>query len=204
MSTTSKIEWTQKTWPPETPVEFTEGNGRTRRRTYVRVRTDRPGARERRERAVDGPAWCRGHRAWLPLAGIRKGVCRPCANAEYRATYAEDGEAIRQRVYARKRDLEPIPGWWAVQRREEFGGLCAYGCGRAGATFDHLFPVVRGGQSRPDNLVPACAPCNCSKRDGDPMPWLDRFAQAFPAQWADFIDLNYVHAGYFDAEQEVV
>lgn len=35
-------------------------------------------------------------------------------------------------------------------------------------TLDHIFPSSRGGQTRPDNLVTACKPCNQKKADRTP------------------------------------
>lgn len=35
-------------------------------------------------------------------------------------------------------------------------------------TLDHVFPASRGGQTRPDNLVTACKPCNQRKSDRTP------------------------------------
>lgn len=193
MADHSKIEWTEATWPTQTVCEFVEGNGRKRQRIYERKFTDRPGARERREKAALGLSWCRRHRTWLPSAEVRSGVCRPCANAEYRAAYAKDGAAIRQRVYARKRNLDPIPAWWSSDRLADFDGLCAYGCGSAATTHDHIWPVGRGGRSVPGNVVPACQSCNSSKKDGDPIPWVDRGFLAFPVQWIDVLALAMEH-----------
>lgn len=152
----------------------------------ARIRcVDRPGKAERRAARARGHAWCRDCVAWLPLSAVNGGRCQEHRNADYRARYAHDGEAIRQRVYARKRRLEPIPGWWVGDQRERFGGLCAYGCGRSAGSSDHIWPVARGGTSRPGNLVPACVSCNSSKGDGDPAPWIRRGFEAFPAEWAD-------------------
>ena len=41
---------------------------------------------------------------------------------------------------------------------------CAY-CGNEARSVDHLVPLNRGGRSEPDNLLPACKPCNSSKGD---------------------------------------
>ena len=35
-------------------------------------------------------------------------------------------------------------------------------------TLDHVIPLSKGGSDTKDNLVPACAHCNCSKRAKDP------------------------------------
>jgi len=40
---------------------------------------------------------------------------------------------------------------------------CQYCGAREDLTFDHLLPRSRGGQTRWDNVVTACAPCNLSK-----------------------------------------
>jgi 5-methylcytosine-specific restriction endonuclease McrA len=50
---------------------------------------------------------------------------------------------------------------------------CAY-CGKKESkkrplTQDHVIPVSRGGGTTPDNIVPACTPCNSRKRDGPPL-----------------------------------
>lgn len=53
-----------------------------------------------------------------------------------------------------------------IMKREclaKFGGRCAY-CGRLrGRTVDHVRPLDRGGCDWPDNLMPACNPCNNAK-----------------------------------------
>jgi 5-methylcytosine-specific restriction endonuclease McrA len=56
-----------------------------------------------------------------------------------------------------------------------FGGSCAY-CGatpRRGErlTKDHMVAVSQGGTTSPDNIVPACPRCNCSKQDSELKKW---------------------------------
>lgn len=182
MADHSAIEWTEAT-----PIV---DRGGRRTRYYQRKRTDRPGARERREHAALGLAWCRGCREWLPLATVRSGVCRPCANVEYRRAYAADGAAIRAQKYARKRGLATIPPWW---REDTLTGSCAYGCGRPATTLDHIMPVARGGRSAPGNLAPTCGRCNSSKKDSDPAPWVERGCIAVPDLWDDLIALAIQH-----------
>jgi 5-methylcytosine-specific restriction endonuclease McrA len=46
--------------------------------------------------------------------------------------------------------------------------MCQYCGDKEDLTFDHLIPRSRGGQTRWDNVVAACAPCNLSK--GGDMP----------------------------------
>ena len=41
---------------------------------------------------------------------------------------------------------------------------CHY-CGGKATTRDHVVPRSRGGTNKPQNLVPACEPCNKAKAD---------------------------------------
>ena len=75
------------------------------------VAVGRPGARERRLQKAQGNEWCRGCSAWLAAGSVRSGVCRTHAAEDYRRYYAANPGPIRQRVYARKRNLDPIPEW---------------------------------------------------------------------------------------------
>lgn len=51
-------------------------------------------------------------------------------------------------------------------RVDEFGGRCAY-CLKTddNLTIEHLTPISRGGDHTLSNVVPACFPCNSSKKD---------------------------------------
>lgn len=51
-------------------------------------------------------------------------------------------------------------------------GSCMY-CGRSDValTMDHVIPLSRGGAHTKDNVVPACKPCNSSKKDKTPAEW---------------------------------
>lgn len=65
---------------------------------------------------------------------------------------------------------------WRAETLADFGGLCAYGCGRPAAQWDHVIPWSQGGSfEMPGNAVPACRSCN-QKKSGtaDPWAWLDR------------------------------
>lgn len=74
-----------------------------------------------------------------------------------------------------------------------FGGQCAYGCGHSADSWDHIWPVSRGGGSAPGNLVPADVSCNSSKGNRDPAPWVDRGYMAFPQEWIQVGDLAMQH-----------
>jgi 5-methylcytosine-specific restriction endonuclease McrA len=54
--------------------------------------------------------------------------------------------------------------WWLTLLNR---GVCHYCQKKVGAkllTMDHVIPIARGGTSTPGNLVPACQPCNQSKK----------------------------------------
>jgi 5-methylcytosine-specific restriction endonuclease McrA len=53
-----------------------------------------------------------------------------------------------------------------------FGNKCAY-CGTEGdLQQEHFVPVRDGGNYTPDNIIPACGPCNAEKQGRDPFKWL--------------------------------
>ncbi len=63
-----------------------------------------------------------------------------------------------------------------------FNGECAYcGCTHEKLTGDHLIPRSKGGESIPENIVPACSACNSEKADKEWRDYLmskDNFSQA--------------------------
>ena len=73
----------------------------------------------------------------------------------------DDAHVARER--AKARELRKSD-WW---RCELAKGKCHY-CGQSfparELTMDHIVPVVRGGRSTRGNVVPACAPCNATKK----------------------------------------
>lgn len=181
MGDKSGIEWTDATWQLITAAK------------RIGVPVD-----EYVRRIRNGEKWCTQCKQWhfrfiFPLDRSRgDGLAASCRgratrapiqyrlfaaeerrereNAWYREYYAGPaGAAIRSRIYARKRDLEPIPDWW---REETMRDSCAY-CPEDAETLDHVIPVAMGGQSEPGNLVPACRTCNSRKKDTDPQPWID-------------------------------
>lgn len=52
-----------------------------------------------------------------------------------------------------------------------YASACRY-CGAPAEHADHFVPLARGGLHCRENLVPACAPCNSSKKARDPAEWL--------------------------------
>ena len=68
--------------------------------------------------------------------------------------------------------------WWKQKCAE---GNCYY-CGREvppqELTMDHIVPIIRGGKSTKNNVVPTCKECNNKKKHYLPVEWkeyLERF-----------------------------
>lgn len=79
-------------------------------------------------------------------------------------------EAEIRRERAKARELRKTR-WW---QQKTASGACYY-CGRVfphrDLTMDHLIPLVRGGRSTKDNLVPCCKECNNKKKSMLPIEW---------------------------------
>lgn len=106
------------------------------------------------------------------------------ANKEKRSVtsrkyWANKNPEERRIVAARKRAIRRgaertgtlIPDEW-----QEVLEYCNYKCVYCGAPWehmDHFVPLSKGGEHTKENVVPACAPCNLSKKDKDPLEFLD-------------------------------
>lgn len=53
-----------------------------------------------------------------------------------------------------------------------FAGKCAYCQTNEATTWDHILAEANGGETSPENLVPACAFCNSSKSNQDVILWI--------------------------------
>lgn len=62
---------------------------------------------------------------------------------------------------------------------------CTY-CGRPHEHTDHFVPLSKGGAHTVENLVPSCAECNLSKKDRDPLSFLD--GRGLLARWGHVLD----------------
>ena len=92
-------------------------------------------------------------------------------------SHVTDEELKRER--AKARELRNSP-WWKRRRSE---GVCYFCGGRFSPrelTMDHIVPLVRGGKSVRNNIVPACKECNNRKKHMLPLEWeeyLDRLRE---------------------------
>jgi 5-methylcytosine-specific restriction endonuclease McrA len=77
----------------------------------------------------------------------------------------------RRKAQNRGQTPVQIPVAALRQRFNEFGNCCAY-CGTDGdMQIEHVEPISEGGAHDIGNIVPACGPCNTSKRISDMEDW---------------------------------
>lgn len=135
-----------------------------------------PSRLQKEKKAILKQKWCSGCEQWLPEKQVLQSRCRQCLNAYERNHYATN-RAYRQerkyRVHARKRNCDKITPEVQDAAMQGTGGLCRY-CDSLANTFDHVIPITKGGNSKLENIVPACASCNSSKKDWDLDVWLKK------------------------------
>lgn len=119
-----------------------------------------------------GLAFCSKCADWKNLSDVNRGCCITHRNEKNRIYYSTiGGDSIRSKVYARRRNTEPILPELRSKIMSFFKNRCAY-CGDHAETIDHIIPVSRNGNANPHNLVAACRKCNSSKKDKRIIEWL--------------------------------
>lgn len=61
--------------------------------------------------------------------------------------------------------------WWQRQIQKEVCYYCRRSTPAQDLTMDHVVPLIRGGRSSRNNIVPACKECNSKKRYFMPWEW---------------------------------
>jgi len=61
--------------------------------------------------------------------------------------------------------------WWQEKCASGICHYCGKKVGKENLTMDHVVPLVRGGTSTKNNLVPVCKECNNKKKYLLPMEW---------------------------------
>jgi 5-methylcytosine-specific restriction endonuclease McrA len=93
------------------------------------------------------------------------------ANPEKNAEYLHRRKARKAAVVSDLTDTQ----WQAILafHSSAEGTRCAYCFGVCEkVSVDHVVPIVKGGGHTATNVVPACLPCNWSKRDKELTLWL--------------------------------
>lgn len=85
-------------------------------------------------------------------------------------------EAVKLREARRRARKLAVPNtltrdeWQAIL--DYYGGRCAYCLKVAKLQMDHVVPFAAGGSNSADNVVPACAACNASKKAKSLLAWM--------------------------------
>jgi len=93
------------------------------------------------------------------------------ARTKFRVEQPARAQSHSKKWRARKKGVE------ATLTHDDWMELCSAGvchyCKRTDLplTQDHVLPLSRGGPHTKDNVVPACRPCNSSKKDKTPAEW---------------------------------
>jgi 5-methylcytosine-specific restriction endonuclease McrA len=100
---------------------------------------------------------------------------RYLTDERFRLAHLERGS--RRHVAKKANTFARLTAAQIVERFDAFGHACAY-CKCTGDLHqDHFLPISKGGTHVLSNIIPACQPCNYSKRDHDPETWYQ--AQSF-------------------------
>ena len=68
------------------------------------------------------------------------------------------------------RDLRSTQ-WWKRKCAEGTSYYCGRELPPRELTMDHIVPIIRGGKSAKNNVVPACRECNNKKKHSLPLEW---------------------------------
>ncbi len=89
---------------------------------------------------------------------------------EFFIPMASEKEILKEKSKAR--ELRKT-NWW---RNKITQGECYY-CGKIfkpeELTMDHVVPLIRGGKSTKNNIVPCCKQCNNEKKHKLPLEWAE-------------------------------
>jgi len=96
-------------------------------------------------------------------------------------SYVTDEELQKEKRKAQVLRKSP---WW---RRKCAEGIC-YFCGKKiqpkELTMDHIVPLIRGGKSQKNNIVPACKECNSKKKYLLPVEWEEYMKNLHQETWS--------------------
>lgn len=91
----------------------------------------------------------------------------PVSSRSYSRDYRHHNREVRASQAKRRwsrTDRVPVTAkeWRSIKNRHD--NRCAYCNAKTKLTMDHVVPLSRGGRHAPANILPACMPCNLSKR----------------------------------------
>jgi 5-methylcytosine-specific restriction endonuclease McrA len=82
-----------------------------------------------------------------------------------------DHDAVQRHIKIERERAKKLrkSSWWKTQIQQGVCHFCQQSVGTDNLTMDHLVPLARGGKSTRGNIVPACQPCNRSKKLSTPV-----------------------------------
>jgi 5-methylcytosine-specific restriction protein A len=84
------------------------------------------------------------------------------------SVFVAEGDIKREKSKAREISRSR---WWHQKCAQGVCFYCGNRVGPSNLTMDHVVPLVRGGRSTKNNLVPVCKECNNKKKYLLPMEW---------------------------------
>lgn len=143
-----------------------------RSRAWHAANREKAAATNRRRYAENGEAIRAANRAYF--AANPEPFRERARNSTWRKDNPEAARAVLLRRRGRKAEALCTHGvncadaaFYVVL----YSSPCTY-CGAPAEHADHYIPLAKGGLHCRENLIPACAPCNTSKSDRDPIEWL--------------------------------
>ena len=116
---------------------------------------------------------------WRENPSAKRQLANDLSKARWQIRYQSDPDfrlyhrekSKRRKAQARRQSPSRVPISAIRQRFDEFGNCCAY-CGHVGdMQIEHVEPICEGGLHNIGNIVPACWPCNSSKRANEMESW---------------------------------
>ena len=138
----------------------------------------------------DGTKWCSKCKAWVPLVNFPKrgdgkgcgysSSCRPCIKLflkdlnrgrdyqkQWKNKHPMKRITINMNSNAKRRGLIETVSWEDLEKRFwEVGGIyyiCNHCIPYEYASYDHVRPIIKGGQNNMGNLLPTHRGCNAMK-----------------------------------------
>jgi hypothetical protein len=177
-----KVREAQRRWAENNPEKAREARRRWEKENPEKAKAKRQRSFQRNREALKE----RQRRAyWKNPEKFRKRAVHwakanpETVNASARKRYRRAPEKIREynrRRHALRRhrsETAMVKVTLAIKNKRFalFADTCAYCDSKEGITVDHVLAIAYGGLDEPDNIIPACRPCNCSKKASPVEAW---------------------------------
>jgi 5-methylcytosine-specific restriction protein A len=96
-------------------------------------------------------------------------------------SYVTDEDIKREKIKAQKLRKSQ---WWKRKRSEGICYFCREKFPPRELTMEHLVPLIRGGKSNKENIVPACKECNSKKKYLLPIEWEEYLEKLNKDNWS--------------------